>query len=259
MILAILLTAALLLLVLVLSSLILGRASSALHPLPRDYALWLAGAISDLLTAPSLDESHFLLSLTPNRAERVALTRVVCSVARNIVECEPRSVSHLSQCWRLEEAMVWRILHHSGRSRREALEQLLWLHPCKESVRAVTVRTFPSPADSLLQLLLVVYVHPERTEELVARHRHSLSWEDVGRIVEVLRMHSLPLSELHAEESENVALLRLRMAVVEGVGDACALAKLFSCSSARVVREAALNSLLEISLFPTAEQTALGG
>lgn len=235
----------------------LGRASSALHPSPKGYALSLVEPLYDFLCGDSPADDHYLLSLSPNRLERVALARVVASFSQSIAECDPRQVRRLARAWGLEEVLVWRITHITGHRRLEALEVLLWLHPREESVRKAVRRTFASPLAALGQLLLVLYCLPERALELVARHHFTLSWEDVGRVVEVLKMHSPHLPEPDSEGlcCPNVDMLLLRLAAEEGVGDAVALARQLSVSKDRALREAALNVLWEESLFPTMTQS----
>lgn len=236
-----------------------SRASSALHPLPRDYALSLVEPLYDFLCGDSTADNHYLLSLAPNGLERVALARVVASLSQSIVECNPRQVRRLSKAWGLEEVLVWRITHFSGRKRLEALEVLLWLHPREEYVRKVVRHTFASPSAAFGQLLLVLYCVPERALELVARHHLALSWEDVGRVVEVLKMHFAQLPEPEGEGlyGANVDMLLLRLAAVEGVGDAVALARRLTASKDRALRDAALNILLEESLFPAMTQSEM--
>ncbi len=243
------------------SLLVLRRVSSALHPLPRHYALGLVETIYDFLTATEPNENHFLLSLSPTLRERVALAWVVASLSREVVECNPLLVRHLSQVWRLEEALVWRIARSAGRRRTEALGWLLWLYPSAESVRRVARATFQTPSAALAQLLLVLYLSPERVVELLSRHPFALSWKEVGDVVEVLKMYSPTLSPLDAPEgiSPNVDVLLLRMAAVEGVGDASELARRYAQSDSVILRHAAMNVLLEESLFPAVGQTETGG
>lgn len=243
------------------SLLVLRRVSSALHPLPRHYALGLVEPIYELLAATELNEKHFLLSLSPTRRERVALAWVVASLSHKVVECNPLLVRRLSQVWQLEEALVWRIARSTGRRRTEALGWLLWLYPSAESVRRVTRATFRTPSAALAQLLLVLYLSPERVVELLSRHPFALSWEEIGDVVEVLKMYSPTLAPLDIPEgiSPNVDVLLLRMAAVEGVGDASELARRFAQSDSVILRHAAMNVLLEESLFAAVGQTEMGG
>lgn len=227
--------------------------------LPHNYALSLVEPLYDFLCGDSTADNHYLLSLTPNGRERVALARVVASLSQSILECNPRQVRRLSKAWGLEEALVWRITHCSGHRRSESMEWMLWLHPSVDGVYKVAKCKFSTPTASLQQLLLVLYVLPDRVMELIARHPYTLSWEDVGHVVEVLKMHtvSLSLPNTKVAESPNVEMLLLRLAAVEGVGDAVALARRLSASKDRVLRDAALNILLEESLFPAMTQSEM--
>lgn len=242
---------------------LLQRASSLLNPLPRDYALSLVEPIYDFLTEEptSSDGGGFLLRLAPNCRERVALARVVVSLAGAIVECRPERVRALSEAWRLEQVMVWRILHLRGRRRLEALDVLLRLYPHSGSIRRVVCRTFGTPSAALGQLLLVVYASPRRVAECVARHPYTLLWDDVGRIVELLKRGStrLALPEVQEVGSANVEMLLLYLASVEGVGSAYDLARRYADSTHIPLRRAAMNILLEESLFPSAQQSDFGG
>lgn len=243
-------------------TLLLRRVSSALHPMPRDYALSLTEPLYELLCGDTPCKSNYLLSLTPNRLERVALAGVVASLSRSIVECRAERIREVAVAWRLEEALLWRIAHSWGRRRLVALEHLRWLHPREEYVRKVVHRTFASPEAAFGQLLLVLYCVPQRVLELVARHPYSLSWDEAGQVVEVLKMHYIRLPEPDSEAistSPNVDMLLLRLAAVEGVGDAAALARPLSTSENKLLRVAAMNVLLEESLFPSEEQTSIGG
>lgn len=235
--------------------------SSVLHPLPRHYALWLVEPIYDLLTAREENPNHFLFSLSPNKRERLALARVVALLSRSVVECNPSAVRRLSEVWGLEEILVCRAKSSVGRKHCEALELLLNLHPSEESIRRVTCRIASHPSTALQQLLLVIYALPERVVELVARHPFALSWDDAGRIVEVLKMHSPTLTPLSVEgvESESVNMLLLRLASTEGVGSVCDLAQRFAQSNEGGLRTAAMNVLLEESLFTSLEQSDVGG
>lgn len=240
---------------------LLRLVSSTLHPLPRDYALSLTEPLYDLLCAPTVDTHHFLLSQTPNRAERWALARVVAAFSRDVVECNPVAVRVVVNMWHLEEVVVWRIEHLGARGRNEALDVLMRLYPSEASVRRVVRRTFASPPSALRQLLLVIYFSPERVVELLARHPYTLSWADAGSVVEVLKMHSLCCRSLATEgvESPNVDMLLLRLAAEEGVGSVAALAKRCATSDERELRTAAMNLLLEESLFPSPRQSEMGG
>lgn len=245
--------------VVTIATLLLRRVSSALHPMPRDYALSLVEPLYELLCSDTPPESHYLLSLTPNRLERVALAGVVASLSRSIVECRAEHIRQVAVAWRLEEALVWRITHSRGRRRLVALEHLRWLYPREEYVRKLAQRTFASPEAAFGQLLLVLYCVPERAQELVARHPYPLSWDDVGRVVEVLKMHYTRLPEPDSEaiySSPNIDMLSLRLAAVEGVGDAAALARYLSTSEDKALRVAAMNILLEESLFPSEVQSS---
>lgn len=244
------------------ATLLLRRVSSALHPMPRDYALSLVEPLYELLCSDTPPEGHYLLSLTPNRLERVALAGVVASLSRSIVECRAEHIRQVAVSWRLEEALVWRITHSRGRRRLVALEHLRWLYPREEYVRKLVQRTFASPEAAFGQLLLVLYCVPARARELVARHPYPLSWEEAGQVVEVLKMHYTRLPEPDSEaiySSPNVDMLSLRLAAVEGVGDAAALARHLSTSDNKLLRRAAMNVLMEESLFPSEEQTGIGG
>lgn len=235
--------------------------SSVLHPLPRDFALSLSEQIYELLTSKeeALGCSH-LLVMRPNTHERMALVGVVASLSRSVAECRAESVRMVVAAWGLEEVAVGYILHHRGRHRLEMLEWLLWLRPSEECVRRVVRRPFTTPQALLGQLLLVVYASPERVVESLARHPYTLSWEEVGRVVEVLKMHSpiLPHYSFEGTISTNAKMLALRLAAVEGVGDAEVLAHCLAQESEMVLRNAAMNVLLELSLFPSVEQSDVG-
>lgn len=239
--------------------LLLRRVSSALHPMPRAYALSLVEPLYQLLCGDTPPDGHYLLSLTPNRLERVALAEVVASLSRSVVECKAEHIRCVAVAWGLEEALVWRIDHSWGHRRVVALEHLRWLHPSEECVRRVVRRTYTSPSAAFGQLLLVLYCVPERVWELVARHPYPLSWEEAGQVVEVLKMHYRSLVEPNRESfsSPRVDMLLLRLAAEEGVGDAVALARQLSTSEDRALRESALNILLEESLFPAMTQSEM--
>ena len=241
--------------------LLLRLASSTLHPLPRNYALSLVEPLCDFLCAPEVDVHHYLLALTPNRAERWALARVVALFVRNVVECNPVAVRVVVNIWHLEEIIVWRIEHLGVSRRNEALDVLLRLYPSEESVRRVVRRTFPTPSSALRQLLLVVYASPERVVALLSRHPYTLSWSDAGRIIEVLKMHTPRCQPLATDdiESPNVDMLLLRLAAEEGVGSVGALAKRCAASEQRELRTVAMNLLWEESLFPSVEQSEVSG
>lgn len=227
--------------------------------LPHNYALSLVEPLYEFLCNDTSPDGHYLLTLHPGIHERVALAEVVASLSRNIVECYPQRVRLLSRVWQLEEALVWHITHCSGHRRSESMEWMLWLHPSVDGVYKVAKCKFSTPTASLQQLLLVLYVLPDRVMELIARHPYTLSWDDVGHVVEVLKMHSVSLSlpNTKVAESPNVEMLLLRLAAVEGVGDAVALARRLSASKDRALRDAALNILLEESLFPAMTQSEM--
>ncbi len=240
-------------------ALLLRRVSSALHPMPRDYALSLVEPLYQLLCGDTLPDGHYLLTITPNRLERVALAGVVASLSRDVVECKAEHIRRVAVAWRLEEALVWRIDHSWGHRRVVALEHLRWLYPREEYVRRAVRCTYASPSAAFGQLLLVLYCIPERVWGLVARHPYALSWEEAGQIVEVLKMHYPSLAEPNTKEvnSPNVDMLLLRLAAVEGVGDAVALARQYATSEDKNLREVALNVLWECSLFPTMTQSEM--
>ncbi len=250
-----------LLLGMVLLSWFFRGASSMLHPLPRDFAHSLSEQLYELLISDgeALGCPH-LLAMRPNTRERRALVGVVASLSRNVAECRVENVQRVVEAWGLEEVAVGYILRHRGRHRLEMLEWLLWLRPSEECVRRVVRRPFATPQALLGQLLLVVYASPERVMESLTRHTYNLSWEEVGRVVEVLKMHSpmLPCYSFDGYISTNAKMLALRLASVEGVGDAEVLARHFAQESDRVLRNSAMNVLLELSLFPLVEQSDVG-
>lgn len=239
---------------------LLRLASDARNPLPRDFALSQTEGLYELFTAEVFDDNHHLLSLRPNRHERRALAEVVGSLVRNVAECRVESVRRVVEMWGLEEVVVERILHRRGRARLAMLDLLLMLHPSEESVRRVVRRPFDNHQALLGQLLLVVYASPERVVESLERHPVTLSWEEMGRVVEVLKIHYAVLPDIAPSEpiAPNVKLLALRLAAVEGVGDAEGLARSYATSSERVLRNSALGVLMELSLFPALEQTEVG-
>lgn len=239
---------------------LLRGASDTLNPLPRKFALSQTEGLYELLTAEVFDDQHYLLALRPNRHERRALAMVVGSLVRNVAECRVERVRSVVVAWGLEEVVVERILHRRGRARLAMLELLLRLHPSEESVRRVVRRPFDNHQALLGQLLLVVYASPERVVESLERHPVTLSWEDMGRVVEVLKMHIGLLPDIAPSEPivTNVKLLALRLAAAEGVGDAEQLARSYATASERVLRNSALSVLMELSLFPSLEQTEVG-
>ena len=209
---------------------LLRLASDARNPLPRDFALSQTEGLYELLTAEVF------------------------------AECRVESVRRVVEMWGLEEVVVERILHRRGRARLAMLDLLLMLHPSEESVRRVVRRPFDNHQALLGQLLLVVYASPERVVESLERHPVTLSWEEMGRVVEVLKIHYAVLPDIAPSEpiAPNVKLLALRLAAVEGVGDAEGLARSYATSSERVLRNSALGVLMELSLFPALEQTEVG-
>ena len=237
-----------------------GWASSSLNPLPRDFALSQTERLYELLAGEEFDGAHYLLALRPNRYERRALAEVVGSLVRNVAECRAESVRRVVEAWGLEEVVVERILRRRGRARLAMLELLLLLHPSEESVRRVVRRPFDNHRALFGQLLLVVYASPERVVESLELHPEVLSWEEMGRVVEVLKMHSplLPDFALGEPMSTNVKLFALRLAAIEGVGDAEVLARSYATDSERELRNSALGVLMELSLFPPLEQTEVG-
>lgn len=234
------------------------RASSPLFPSAKRYALSLTVAIYDYLCGER--EESQLLSLTPTLRERVALAEVVASLSRGIVECYPERVRTLSRAWGLEEVLTDRALHRRGRTSLCALNDLLALHPSERCVGQIARKFYHSPAHSLAQLRIVIYASPTRIVPLLARHPHPLSWQDMGTLVGVLKMHSPTLEELSREGGEgvNVDMLWLYLAAVEGVGEPVAVARVCSESADRGLRTAAFNVIFGEQLFPTPPQDDIG-
>ena len=234
------------------------RASSPLFPTARRYALSLTVAIYDYLCGGQAESP--LLTLTPTMRERVALAEVVASLSRGIVECDPERVRTLSRAWGLEEVLTDRALHRKGRVGLRALNDLVALHPSEECVGQIARKYYPSSTHSLAQLRLVVYSSPALIVPLLARHPHTLSWHDVGSLVEVLKMHSPTLEGITREGDEgvNVDMLWLYLAAVEGVGEPVRVARECSESADVGLRTAALNVLFGEQLFPTPPQGDIG-
>lgn len=236
-----------------------GRRHSVPHlPTARGYALSLSVSICDFLCGTQGD--HSLLLLVPTRRERVALAEVVATISRSIAECRPERVRMLSRAWDLEEVLISRALCRRGGVSLRALYDLLAIHPSKECVGCVGRKYYPSAIHSLAQLLLVVYASPSRVVTLLARHPHTLSWQEMGEVVGVLKMHTPILSpvERSGAEGPNVDMLVLYLAAVEGVGEAVDVARECSVSADRGVRTAALNVLFGEELFPLPPPSEIG-
>ena len=234
------------------------RCSTPLFPTARGYALSLSVAICEFLCGTRNDAC--LLLLAPTRRERVALAEVVATISRSVAECRHERVRMLSRAWDLEEVLIHRALHRRGGVSLRALYDLLALHPSEECVGRVSRKFYPSAAHSLAQLLLVVYSSPSRVVALLARHPYPLSWNDVGDIVGVLKMHTPILSSVErcGAEGANVDMLALYLAAVEGVGDVVDVARECSSSADRGVRTAALNILFGEELFPSPPPREIG-
>ena len=120
---------------------------------------------------------------------------------------------------------------------------------------------YTSPEHTLAQLLLAIYAYPAQVEPLIARHPHNLAWEDMERIVGVLKMHS-PILQNPSREVEyacrNTALFHLYMAAVEGVGNAHEVAERLTQCHHRELRTLALNVLLHEAMYPTLPTSEIG-
>ena len=232
--------------------------STTLFHTARSYALSLSVTIYDYLCDGR--EGSALLRLTLTVCERVALAEVVATISRDIAECCPERVRALSRAWHLEEVLTHRALCCRGRVSLRALRDLLALHPSEGCVERVSRKHYPSAAHSLAQLLLVIYASPSRVVTLLARHPHDLSWDDMGAIVAVLKMHTPLLSPVEREGGEgvNVDMLELYLAAVEGVGEAAEVARGCAESADMGLRTAALNVLFGEELFPSSVQSDIG-
>lgn len=235
-------------------------ASSTLHPRARAYALSLTIDIYHFL-CNEREQSGFLLALKPSPREQVALAEVVAEVARCVAEAQPHRVKELSQAWGLEEALTQRITHKCGAKRTKALHTLLLLHPSQVCVENLARHHYNAPDHALAQLLLVLYTRPSQVEMLLARHSHELAWEEVQRIVEVLKMHS-PILPQPTEWEEggcyNLALFHLYLVAIEGVGDARQVAERLTTSTHKTIRTIAFNVLLREAMYPTLKTNEIG-
>lgn len=248
-----------------LALLLIGRrvrhASTPLQPSARRYALSLSVAIYGFLTDESNDRHKFLLSLTSTGRECVALAEVVALLSHSIVECRSERIVALSRAWHLEEFLTRRILTSRGDTRLRALHTLLALHPSQECVAQIARRHYPAPDHSFAQLLLCLYATPSRTTTLLARHPHTLTWQDMAKIVEVLKMHSpilAPLERNEYDDGANVDMLALYLSAVEGVGSPTEIASTLSTSTNGELRTAAFNVLFGEELFPTPPESNIG-
>lgn len=234
-------------------------ASSLLYPRAKAYALSLTIDIYTFLCSDK--QSSFLLSLKPSPRECVALAEVVAEIARCVVECRPSKVEALTRAWGLEEVLTAHISHKRGTKRSKALNTLLHLRPSQECVGVIAKLHYNSPAHSLAQLLLAIYAYPTQVEPLLARHPYNLAWEDMERIIGVLKMHSpilTPPSEGDEFVGYNHSLFRLYMVAVEGVGDTREVANRLTTSPHRELRTIAFNVLLHEAMYPTLQTNEIG-
>lgn len=239
---------------------LLRGASSTLNPFPRNFALSQTEHLYKLLTSECAPSPHYLLAISPTRHERRALAEVVASISCNIVECRRENVRRVVEAWELEEVVEESVLRSRSRGRGEKLERLLHLHPSEECVRRVVRRPFDIRQGLFGQLLLVVYASPERVAESLASYPVTLSWEQMGRVVEVLKMRLpiLPCYTFDGDIPPNVKMLALRLAANERVGNAAELAHCYAYESDTVLRNSALGVLMELSHFPPASGTKVG-
>ncbi len=236
-------------------------AKGRLLPSAKGYAGSLTVAIYEYLCLEEAPEAEVLLSQIPTMRERVALAEVVATLSRGIVECYPERIRTLSEAWGLEEALTHRALHRRGRVGLRALHDLLALRPSEECVGRIARKYYPSPSHSFAQLLLVAYSSPRRVASLLARHPHTLSWQEVGEVVGVLKMHSPVLCSVERnieDEGINVDMFVLYLAAVEGIGDPSEVARGLSGSPNQALRTAAFNVLFGEQLFGATPQGDIG-
>lgn len=197
-------------------------------------------------------ESSSLLCLSPSARERRELAKLLSVLAHNFADCEPERVRVLSLAWGIEPWLLGRLGSPFVGVQCRALEQLLLLSPSQKALTRVRGCRFHRPATRFLQLLLLVYEKPSQVVVLVKHHPHLLTWEEVGRVVEVLKMRCTVLDEPHREgmATHNTELLLLYMAQVEGVGDVAKIAQELSESHDTPLRQAATNTLLSLHRYP---------
>lgn len=214
------------------------------------------------LTGAEEGEAGALLLLyAPRGYERRRLAGEVAAIVRCVAECRAERVRMLSRAWGLERLLTRRILHRRGAVRREAFEQLLLLHPSAECVEQIARHHFTSSESALSQLLLVIHASPTLVESLLARHPYTLTWEEVGRVVGLLkrRQHILaPPTVEGAVACGNVALYMLYLSVEEGVGKVGELAPLFATAHDDRLRTHALNALFREAMFAPRSENGVG-
>lgn len=179
--------------------------------------------------------------------------RVLATLAGCFVECRAERVRVLSQAWGVEQ-MLLRTIGHPISSRRaaEAMELLLGLHPSLQAAGRVEECRFRTARAALARLLVVLYAKPSQVAPLLKMHPHRLSWQQMGRVVEVLKMRNsvLEMPRWDGVSCYNLQLLELYMAQVEGVGDAPAVASRLSEEPDMSLRRAATNTLWSVRRFP---------
>lgn len=197
-------------------------------------------------------ESSSLVRLSPSAWERRELSKLLAILVRNFADCEPERVRVLSLAWGIEPWLLGRLGSPFVGVQCRALEQLLLLSPSLKALTRVQRCRFRHPSPRFLQLLLLVYEKPSQVVVLVKHHPHNLSWAEVGRVVEVLKMRCTVLDEPHREgmATHNTELLLLYMAQVEGVGDVAKIAQELSESHDAPLRQAATNTLLSLHRYP---------
>ncbi len=205
-----------------------------------------------LASGEEVGSDHPLLRLRPRGRARRRVAEVLATLSHNFVECRPERVRMLSCAWGVESGLLRRMERGSSRVAVAAMEQLLRLHPSQRATLEVEKMEFRTPSTRLLQLLLNTYAKPSQVTFWLKHHPHKLSWGEVGRVVEVLKMRSPILEPPKCESSptHNTELLLLYMAQVEGVGDVEEVAQRLSQGPDEELRVVATNTLWSTLLFP---------
>jgi hypothetical protein len=192
--------------------------------------------------------------------QRWCAGRLIATLSHNFVECRAERVRALATLWGVEQMLLQTILRGHPRRATKALELLLRLHPSLPTVVQVEGRRFGSFGAAFARLLVLIYGSPSQVATLLKMHPHRLCWQEVGRVVEVLRMRHPILEPLRWEgvAGYNVELLELYMAQVEGVGDVREVAERLSEAPERTLRRAATNTLWSVRLFGVGEALRRG-
>lgn len=193
-----------------------------------------------------------LADFVPRRGERRELARVIGTLAHSFADCRAERVRLLSTTWGVEEWLLGRVASPFGWVQRGAMEMLLRLSPSQRALTVVERCRFRHPMAALLRLQFLVYAKPSQVVLLVKHHPFELSWKEVGRVVETLKLRTpiLEPQRVDGAPNHNTDILMLYMAQVEGVGDAQGIAHGLATTADTPLRRAATDTLWSAHRFP---------